>query len=252
MFATIRPLGASAPATLAVLLAALPALAPAAAQSQERDDPGPTLEVAGSAEISVPSDRARIALAVETQAESAGEASRENAAVAEAVVDAVQALEIEGLHVETRGYRLQPQYRRPGRGDPDPPEVVAYRVTNQVMVTIDDVEAAGTVVDAGVEAGANRVGSLRFDLQDREPAREEALREAVRKARREAEVIAEAMDVGLGQVQRVRTDPGRTRVQARTLEVEAMAMAADARPTPVEPGDVEVSAEVQVTFALDP
>ena len=249
-------------AILAVAAAALPTLAaglgPEEAPAQERRGHGAsespaTLEVSGSADISVPSDRARIALAVETQAESAGEASQENARLASAVMEAVEALDIDGLEVETRGYRLQPQYERPESGRQEPPEVVAYRATNQVVVTIDDVDATGQVVDTGVEAGANRVGSLEFDLRDREPAREEALREAVRKARQEAGIIADAMEVELGPVKEVRSDPERTGVRLRAMEADVVASPqAEAAPTPVEPGDVEVSAAVQVIFTLDP
>lgn len=240
------------PATL-LLLAMPPGVLEAQdAPPRESGDDGSVLEVSGSAEVFVPSDRARLSLAVETEAPSARQAALENAERMDRVIGAVRELELEGLEVETHGYALQPQYRRPSPDEPDVPRIVAYRVTNHLRITVHDVDAVGGLIDAGVEAGANRVASLHFDARDTEGAREEAIRAAVRKARGEAEIIADAMGVGLGPVQEVRGGadvPSPRPVPWRERMV--VAEAADV-PTPVEAGTQRVSASVRVIFRLEP
>ena len=48
------------------------------------------------------------------------------------------------------------------------------------------------IIDAAVEAGANRTNSIRFDVLDREASYNEALKDAIANAKARAEVLAEA------------------------------------------------------------
>lgn len=214
-----------------------PADAPAA-------DTVSTLEVSGSAEIDVATDVAHVTFAVETEDSTARRASQRNAERMEAVLSALRGLDGE-LEIETSGYRLQPRYRRPGDGGTR--EIDGFRAANSVQVTSTDVRAVGALVDVAVEAGANRVESVRFEASELEETRREALRRAVTRARGQAEAIAEAMGVSLGEALEVRTgsDTPRPLIQYR-----AEAAALQDASTPVEPGEQTVSANVTIRYRL--
>jgi uncharacterized protein len=105
------------------------------------------------------------------------------------------------------------------------------------------------VVDVAVQAGANRVTGINFELSDPLAAYHEALRLAVARAGEEAAVVADALGEQLGPAIQVSTggvQPPRPMMQAeRMMDVAAVA-------PPVQPGEMEVHAMVSITYRLGP
>lgn len=207
-----------------------------------------TVQVSGTAEVEVDPDRARVLFSVETEAETAEGASSRNAERMDAVLSALRQTEMPGLQLETRGYSLQPRYRRPDSDDA--PEIDGFRASNMVEATISAPDSVGALVDAAIEAGANQVASLSFLASDTEEARLQALRQAVERARTEAEAIAGALGMSLGRALEVTggadSPPGPVAVRMEALG------SFQSSPTPVEPGSQTVSASVTVRYALRP
>ena len=107
-------------------------------------------------------------------------------------------------------------------------------------------DLVGPVLDAALEAGANRVAGLAFFAADTESARLEAVAEATGQARREAGIIAGALGMSVVGVESVSTSAGGGPVFRAEMDVQA------AMSTPVEAGSQSVSATVNVTFLLLP
>ena len=61
-------------------------------------------------------------------------------------------------------------------------------------------QRTGDVIDKALEAGANDVSSIRFDVKDRRAARDQAIKTAFETARRDAEVLAQASGSSLGRL----------------------------------------------------
>ncbi|TVR60978.1 MAG: DUF541 domain-containing protein [Gemmatimonadales bacterium] len=209
------------------------------------------LTVRGNGEVEVEPDRARIQFAVETEAGTAAEAGAANADLMDRVMSALRRSEAGGeARLETSGYQLQPRYgpmdRDRGR------EIVGYTARNTLQVISDDVEAVGPLVDLALDAGANRVAGLQFEIRDPEPHRLEALRRAVAQARAEAEVMAEALGMRLGLPTQV--EGGAQRPSPRSMALQAFApdMMAAATETPVEAGRQSVTASVTIRWVLYP
>ena len=217
---------------------------PASAQDTPRE-PVRTLDVSAHATVTRTPDVAVIRLAVETHAPTARQATRGNAEAMSAVVSRLRELGIESSAIRTESISLNPRYER-GQ-EREAPVIAGYQALNRVSVRIDDVSAVGRVVDGAIEAGANRVEGIQFQLSDPEAAYHEALEQAVASARREAEVLARAMGVRLGDPIRVSTGGVRVPVQQGGMP-EMMRAAA----TPVEPGELEVGASVHITYRLGP
>jgi uncharacterized protein YggE len=235
-----------------VAFALLTSCAPAVAQNtiatplDSTEEEQGIIQVSGQASVSVAADIVRITLSVETEALTAGEATRENARRMEAVVIAVRGFEIDGMDLETHGYTLRPEYEvaRDGSGTR---VISGYRVQNNLSVTLPDVDATGRVLDAAVEAGANRVANLSFEASDTRQARLRVLREAVANAREQAEVIAEAMGVELGMALEVQ---GGAHAPPPGSPGGIMFRAAAESTTPVEPGDQMVTASVTIKYRI--
>lgn len=204
------------------------------------------IEVSGFGQISLPSDRARISFIVETEGENAQEAAEKNADLMDQVITALRSSGIAELEIETFGYNLYPRYARPRAGEPQ--RIEGYSATNNVRVTTLEMDGVGSVIDLAVGAGANRVSSLSFDVRNAEAARLEALATAVRQARAQAEVIAMALGGTLGAPLEVR---GGAQAPSPIYSRTAMSFdMAEAAPTPIEPGQQTVSANVTIRFRL--
>lgn len=208
----------------------------------KHDEPTPrTLEVSGAGAVEVAPDVATIDLAVVTEAKTAAEAVRDNAAVMTKVMDAVKALPHESI--ETTGLGVQPitvwdaETRRS--------TITGFRADNGVAVKTE-VEQAGAVFDAGVSAGANHSSGIRFGLRDERPHREEALRIAVKEAYADARVVAFTADSVLVGPERIEVDPAAVPA-VRTLELARADSA-----TPVAPGALRISGRVRIVFRYRP
>ena len=179
------PLPATVRSAAVLLFTALSACAPAGAQSLPSPSPvgeepeGGTLTVSGQAQVQLPAERVTISFTVETESASAQEASASNAQQMERVFEALRGVGGETMEMETFGYTLDPEYRRPTQGDPSGRTISGYRVRNNVRATLDQVERAGELLDAAISAGANQVLGLQFSAIDTRGAHLQALEMAV-------------------------------------------------------------------------
>lgn len=207
-----------------------------------------TITVNGRAEVSVPADMAVLGLSVETTSPRADTAVTENAARSEKVAKAIRGLLGKEDKVQTAGYSLQPRYEQ--RKDNTEPKIIGYVASNEVRVEVHDVDAVGKIIDAAIQSGANRVGSLAFTVEDADPPRRQALERAGRLAREQAETIAGSLGLKLGRVMSANAGYPHSPMPKR---MEAFAsMARSSMPeTPIEAGDVNVSADVTVVFEIE-
>src|SRR5262249_22002580 len=135
------------------------------------------------------------------------------------------------------------------RGSGPPPasdQVVGYRASNTVAVTVRDLPNVGPVIDAALAAGANSLSNLQYGLSNQEELRQAALAAAVTNATRKAQAIAASIGATITDVVSV-TEAGATPPQPVVAPTAAFGAAA-AAPTPVEPGELVVRAQVTVVF----
>ena len=235
-----------------LLLAVALVLALASVRAGAAED-GPkrrTIQVSGYGEISVAPDLVIISFAVETATDQAAVAVEQNAARSSKVAAAIKQRLGSKDHVSTTRYSLEPRYQQPERGSTAPPRITGYLARNDVRVETHALDDVGRLIDAATEAGANRVSDLQFTLEDRNPQLRAALAKAGAEARAQAESIASALGVQLKQVLSATTQSAP--IVPRRYEGAAMMAAAEARaPTSVEPGEITVSATLQVTYEIE-
>jgi len=214
----------------------------------------PTLTVSGNGEAFGTPDRALVRLGAVAQSAQAGDAQKLVGETVAKTIDAVKKLGIDEKSIRTAGVSLTPVYTdqqpRPGQEQPQEPRISGYRASNTIEVRLDDLAKLGPVIDAGVATGANNVEGVDFQLKDDGPQRKAALKQAATDARGKAEALAEAMGLRLGPVIEV-TEGGAV---GRPIPMARHAMLAEsfAPNTPVQPGQLEVTASVTITYRLAP
>lgn len=239
----------TSPGLAAALLAAGLLTVIATAQAQEgKAQPQPTLQVSGSGEVRAEPDLAVVRLGVMVQRSSAREAQQEASRIAGAILEGIGELGVPGEAIQTSQLTLSAVVAgRDPRGGEGEPRIVGYRASNVVSVRLEELAKLGSVVDAGLEAGANQIDGIDFELDDDLTAREEALASAVAEARGKARAIADALGVELGEVLTV--VEGGVSIATPHFAV-GRAMMAEAASTPVAAGQVTVSAQVDITYRL--
>ncbi len=241
--------------TLASVLA-ITAVAAGSVMGQVGERPGEprTIRVSGVGEVRVQPDLATIQFGVETTGATAQEAGQANAAAMDRVIRALTDAGVSRENIRTSGYSLYPEYAqqqpRP-TSEPETPRIIGYRAMNQVAVRTTDMERIGRLIDVGLQAGANRMHGVSFEVQNGDAAQSEALRRAVDAARRSAETMASALGVRLGPVLDASTSSEPVRPLYR-MAAERMAMDAyGAAPTPIEPGEQTVTATASLIFGIE-
>jgi uncharacterized protein YggE len=145
----------------------------------------------------------------------------------------------------------------PGKGKPlvakaEPPAAPLaklpqgfYNATNNVEVTIRNLEGTGKVLSAATAAGADQLFGIRFEIEDPSTLQGEARQKAVADARTRAERLAQLAGVKLGPA-----------VSITELEgggggpIMPMASMARMSAVPVESGELTVTSTVQIVYAL--
>jgi hypothetical protein len=124
--------------------------------------------------------------------------------------------------------------------------VVGYRVTNMVTAKIREIDKAGAIIDAVAAAGGDftRINGISFSVDDPSDYYDEARQEAMSDARAKAEQLAELADVELGKPTYISEGTIYPVYQRSIYEAAAPA------PTPISPGELELTHSVQVVYAI--
>jgi uncharacterized protein YggE len=219
----------------------------AAPEAQRTGDERPNIAVTGEGEVRVDPDLATVSVGVTATAPTSEEALDQASARMAQVIAATRALGVEQRDIQTSGLSLQPIFRQRVRPD-DPQEIESYRASNNVTITVRDVQRAGAVLDAASRSGANVISGIRFGLANPDAARQEALGAAVRDAERKARGMASAAGVNITGVQSIVEDNVATpQPVARAAAAPAVG---EATAPPVEPGELIVRARVRATYNI--
>lgn len=205
--------------------------------------PPRVVRATGTASVVFRPDQAKLNIGVVTQGATAQAASDENATRADAVIRAVSAVAGQAASIRTIGYSINPNYRNV-TGQPQ--TITGYTATNTIEVKLSDTGAVGRVIDAASRAGASSFSSLQFLLANPEPARQQALSAAARQARSHADAIATGLGGRTGNVLAAQEGSVYIPTSVNRLGLDAAGAAA----TPIEVGNLEVSATVTIEVEL--
>jgi uncharacterized protein len=194
------------------------------------------ITVSGNGKVTTVPDRAQFCFDVENHADTADAASAANAAGMQKVIDALRDAGVASKDMQTVNLSVSPLYNDDGS------KVLGYVATNSVCATTK-VADAGSIVDTGLGAGADRVSGPTLTKADTDTLYADALRAAVADARARAEVLAAAAGVTLGQViSMAEVSESSGPIPYALTDARASA--------PIEPGTQDIEADVTVTFAI--
>jgi uncharacterized protein YggE len=233
-------------AALAAIVLAAGSGAAASAQTTARYQKAATLTVTGEATVTRAPDRATISLRIETNNDDAASATSANSTIATALQKRLAALNIPASAISTAGYALN-YTPRPPKPDPASNQRFGYTVERTIEVSIDNVDGAGAVVDAGVAAGVTNVNGVTFSLRDQRAAIRSAQTAALDDAVAQARSLAAAANVRLVRILAIAPSGGSGPVRPLGRLVMSAAV-----PTILDPGNTSVTANVTIQYEISP
>jgi uncharacterized protein len=243
---SVRTAGALALGALIVAVAALAVRpAPVVGAPATGDQPAlHTITVTGTGKITLVPDIAHVGVGISIT-RSTVKAARDDAATAmTAIIAALKALGVDDKDLQTVGLSLYPQY-----GPNGTTKVTGYSISEQLQVTVRDLDKTGDVVDAATAAGATDINGISFDVADQAKAMDDARAAAIRAAKTTAGAMAGAAGVNLGAVVSIGEAsvamPGPWYATAGAVKSEGDVA------TPVQVGTQDLSATVTVVFEID-
>lgn len=207
-----------------------------------------TVTVKGSATAGARPDRAQLHLSVTEVDREAAAALTRTAERSRVIEGLLRELGIAPEQWTTSGVSVAEEYE--WRTDRN--EFVGYRATASVRVTVRDLEQLGTVIGESVTRARAQVAGPFWQVDADNPVALGLLRAAAVDARRRAEAYADALGLRLGEVETISELPPRPDGPGEPgPRMEMMKMAAvPAADAPVNPGEIDLAAEVFVRFAL--
>ena len=254
-----RPLWILATTSVAVLVLAgmlvlaWTGFAPPAAQAQTAAETTSTLPrtitVVGEGKVSIKPDIAQATIGVEVMKPTVKEASSGARDVMQAVLQVLKEQGVAEKDIQTSGFSVWAE-RPYGPEGPSGDELL-YRVSNQVAVTIRDLDTVETVLGATMEAGANNIYGVTFSLADPSQAESEARKKAVDNALAKAQELATLNGVELGDVVSVsEVIGGGGGYYAGGFPRAVAVEMGGGGGGPISPGELELTMQLEVVYAV--
>lgn len=198
-----------------------------------------SVTVTGTASVQAVPNRAGFSAGVSSNAATAQAALAANATKAARIIEALRSAGVAKADLQTQDVSVSPRWNEHGEQD-------GFTAHSSLQVRVEDVAAAGRLIDAAVAAGASETSGPSFERGDRDALYRNALREAFADARLKAATLAGEAGASLGRALRIEEGPSISQPEPMPLDMRAAAE----MPTPVEPGKQQVQATVTVTFSL--
>ncbi len=209
-----------------------------------------TIQVSGTGSVSAAPDEAIIYLAVQTQDTSATNVVNENAALVAKVMQAMVSLGINQSDIQTSSYTLTIQtltsttysMQNLQPTSQSNASAIQYVAKNAVQITLTNTSLVGSALDAAVNAGVNEVDGITFTFtpQLTSSLQKRAIQLATQDAANQADAIASTLGLKI---------IGPTSITPSFNQPFYSTMAApNASPTPIQPGTLQLTAQVQATY----
>lgn len=242
------------PIVAAVFMLVMALLAvPTLAQTPGTTFPADTITVTGVGTASGAPDIANLVFGVETFDTDISVAFARTNQTIESVINAIVEAGVDRADIRTVGLNIyQDRSGMIPSGVSVPPmengqTPTFYSVGNQVRVTVRDIANVADVINAAVSAGANGLYGLDFGIANRTELESDAREAAFADAQARAAELAALMGVEVGEVVAIYEPNG----GYMPFDIAERAMGGGGNGAVIEPGQLSVTIQLQITFSVD-
>lgn len=239
-----RPLVSAYLCRLTGVLAALSMLITCMSASAQAAEDNQVIVINGTGAVTLVPDTASITLGINLRGNELTNLQMAADDAVDTILTRLRALKIDDKDLAATNIRISPRYRY----DQSQQRSVAdgFEVSRDIRVTVHDLTLLSPVMSEASNAGINRVSPPQLSSSKYEENYQKALTLAVKQATQRATALANAAEVKLGPVVRMST----LEANYRPEQPMRMAMESDASQAAYQPGEMRVTASVNVAFAI--
>lgn len=204
-----------------------------------------TITVVGEGRILVDPDIAQVTLGVESYASDVQTAANETETIMTNLMTTLTAQGVAEKDIQTSNYSVHTErYGGPMEVDSE----ANYRFSNNVTIVVRDLETVEAVLGAAIEAGANSIYGVSFNVAEPAELRKQARAEAVSVAQAKAQELADLNGVTVGQVVSISELVNNAGPYANSFTLHASEGLGGGGP--ISPGELQLTVQLQITYAI--
>lgn len=206
-----------------------------------------TFSVSGEGKVTLVPDIAVVSVGVTAQGSTVTKVQQELNVKINAMSEAIKRLGVDSKDIKTSYYNVSPMYDYSSSTQ----RITGYEAISNLTIKVRKLDNANAVIDAATKEGANQVGGVSFDVDDKTKAENQAREQAVADAKTKAHAAAKAAGFTLGRVINYSEggDAGPRPMMydaAKSLPITG----GDNEPTQVEPGSSELTVSVTLSYEI--
>lgn len=202
-----------------------------------------TFNVSGEGKVSAPPDTAFVTVGIAANGATVKAAQEQINATINKVSEAVKSLGVDEKDIKTTDYNINPDYDYTGGSQ----RIKGYSASTNLSIKVREIDKINSVIDGATASGANQVGGISFDIDDKTKLENEAREKAVEDAKRKAENASKIAGFQLGRIVNYSENFGGYPIYMRTMAVGA---SEDNKTTQVEPGSSEIIVNITLSYEI--
>ncbi len=204
-----------------------------------------TFDVSGEGKVTASPDVALINAGINANATSVKAAQDQINAVINKVSDAVKKLGVDSKDIKTVNYNVNPNYDF-GNGS----KITGYSANTNLQIKVRQLDRANEVLDTVTGNGANQIGGVSFDIDDKTKFENQARQKAVDEAKKKASDAAKIAGFTLGKIVNYSENSGGVPRPVPMLQASDT-KAQGGIPTKIEPGSTDIDVTVTLSYEIE-
>ncbi len=202
--------------------------------------------VMGEGSVAVKPDMAYVTVGINSTGETVKQAQTEVNQVTARINEALGKIGIDTeKDVKTINYSINPNYDWNNGSQ----KIKSYGASSNLKIKVKDIELVNQVIDVSTANGANTVGGVVFDVEDKDKLEDQARQEAVDQAKTKAENVARVAGFGLGRIIGYSESLGAP-VSPMAYRLNAMEAKDELGSTELQTGTSEIKMTVNINYEI--
>ena len=205
----------------------------------------PMINVSGEGKVKIAPDQALISISIETKGTKAAEVKQENDKKMDAILKFIKKSNIAAEDFRTQRISLNPNYDYEKKK-------YSYIATQSVEILLKDLSKYDTLMEGLVNEGINRIDNVEFKSSKMSQLQSDARKLAIKDAKAKAEDFVSVLGQKVGKAILI-SDNTQTYIppQPRMYAMKSAVMSESATKETLAIGEIEITANVSVSFVLD-
>lgn len=204
----------------------------------------PMINVSGEGKVKIAPDQASISISIETKGTKAEDVKRENDKKMDAILKFIKNSNIAKEDYQTQRVSLNPNYDYEKKKH-------NYIATQSVQILLKDLAKYDKLMEGLVDEGINRIDNVEFKSSKMKELQSDARKLAVKDAKAKAEDFVSVLGQKVGKAILISDNSQIYVPQPRMYAMKSMAMDESAPRETLAIGEIEITANVSVSFILD-